>query len=148
MEEKLTVNEKFLLQYIKDITSKGKLFYRCDKSLSDILEINVKSVNRLINNLIKKEYLIKGKMIGGKRLLAYSGKKFIPLPIYSDYKSLKVKKSNENELKSTIDVLRNQNAKLLLRIDSLVSNNEILLSKIKELEKSRDELIEKLEEKN
>lgn len=144
----LSINERFLIQYIIDITSKGKLFYRSDETIGNMLEVDKRTVSRMFSKLITNGYLITGE--DNKKLIMYSGKEFNKLPIYSNYKSLKsnVAAKESKELKETITSLRNQNSILIKRIDDLANKVEYLNEVNKALQQERDNLIITIEDLN
>lgn len=145
----LSINERFILQYIIDISSKGKTFFRCDKSLSSMLEVNERTIQRMISKLVTNGYIIKSKSDGGNVLL-YTGKVFDKLPIYSNYKAIKtnVVEEKTKALKEYNTAINTQNSMLMKRIDGLVDENKHLKDIIKQLQQEKDNLIITIEDLN
>lgn len=144
----LSINERFILQYIIDITSKGKLFYRSDETISNLLDVDKRTVARMFSKMITSGYLMVGE--GNKKLIMYTGKEFVRLPIYSNYKSLKANTviRESKMLKDTISSLQTQNSILMKRIDDLSSKVEYLNGVNKELLEQRDNMIITIEDLN
>lgn len=138
----LSINEKYILHYIKNVTDTGKLFYQNDESLSIVLEMTPKSVKRLVYKLIQEGYLCKND-VNGKRYLSLSGKEFVPLAIYPNYKDINTKiYINENKK------LKSENAKLLKDNDDLTLKLKEYELKVKALQDERDNLIITIEDLN
>ena len=144
----LSINERFILQYIIDITSKGKMFYRSDETISNLLDVDKRTVARMFSKMITNGYLMVGE--GNKKLIMYTGKEFVRLPIYSNYKSLKANTviRESKMLKDTISSLQTQNSILMKRIDDLSSKVEYLNGVNKELLEQRDNMIITIEDLN
>jgi hypothetical protein len=144
----LSINERFILQYIIDITSKGKMFYRSDETISNLLDVDKRTVARMFSKMITNGYLMVGE--GNKKLIMYTGKEFVRLPIYSNYKSLKANTviRESKMLKDTITSLQTQNSILMKRIDDLSSKVEYLNGVNKELLEQRDNMIITIEDLN
>jgi len=142
----LSINERFILQYIIDITSKGKLFYRSDETISNLLDVDKRTVARMFSKMITNGYLMVGE--GNKKLIMYTGKEFVRLPIYSNYKSLKANTviRESKMLKNTITSLQTQNSILIKRIDDLTNKVDYLNEVNKALQQERDNLIITIED--
>ena len=145
----LSINERFILQYIIDITSKGKSFYRCDKSLGSILEVNERTIQRMISKLVTNGYIIKSKTDSGNILL-YTGKEYDKLPIYSNYRAIKTNVAEEKSksLKEHNKAISVQNSMLLKRVNDLVDENKHLKDVIKHIQQERDNMIITIEDLN
>lgn len=137
----LSLNEKYILHYIKSVTDGGKQFYQNDEALSLVLEMTPKSVKRLVYKLIQNGYLTKIDTNNGKRCLQYTGKEFVPLAIYPSYKDINIKilLAENKKLKKDLEMYKSE-------YDTLVVNNQLMENKVKQLQEERDNLIITIED--
>lgn len=137
----LSLNEKYILHYIKNVTDGGKQFYQNDEALSLVLEMTPKSVKRLVYKLIQNGYLTKIDTNNGKRCLQYTGKEFVPLAIYPSYKDINIKilLAENKKLKKDLDMYKTE-------YDTMIVNNQLMENKVKQLQEERDNLIITIED--
>lgn len=65
----LTWNEKILLLDIDSYTSKNKDCFFSNKYISELLDVNETTANKILSSLIKKGYVVKTKFDGRKRYI-------------------------------------------------------------------------------
>ena len=137
----LSLNEKYILHYIKNVTDGGKPFFQNDDTLAIVLEMTPKSVKRLVYKLIQNGYLNRIDANNGKRCLQYTGKEFVPLAIYPSYKDINIKilLAENKKLKKELDMYKSE-------YDTMIVNNQIMENKVKQLQEERDNLIITIED--
>ena len=146
---KLSITKRVLLDYIKFRTHNNFKFYEGNEYIAKALELTTGSAKVFVNDLIRDGYLYKEIDKQGRRVLSYTGKKYMPL--FEDMRNVdkKVLKQEKEDLerdnkylnqeletnKCYADGLRAENTNLVL-------SNAELTRKVRELE----ERIQKLEE--
>ncbi len=137
----LSLNEKYILHYIKNVTDGGKQFYQNDEALSVVLEMTPKSVKRLVYRLIQGGYLTKLDTNSGKRCLQYTGKEFTPLAIYPSYKDINIKilLAENKKLRKDLELYKSE-------YETMVVSKQILENKVKQLQEEKDNLIITIED--
>lgn len=144
----ISLNEKYILHYIKNVTEGGKQFFQNDETLAIVLEMTPKSVKRLIYKLIQNGYLTKVDTSGGKRCLQYTGKEFTPLAIYPSYKDINIKLllAENKKLKKDLIALQSEYDTVVVYRKNLESKIIKLNKKIELLQEERDNMIITIED--
>lgn len=79
--EKLTYTERMILEYIRFRTNgKYPQLFECNETIARAICITKSSAKVIINNLIRKKYLIKSTDAKHKRCLSLSGKEYPGMP--------------------------------------------------------------------
>ncbi len=79
MTEKLSINERYLLTYIKYKCNNGHTFFMGNETIAKVIGCKASSTKVMVNKLIREGYLIKSLDKQKRRALSLSGKAFVPL---------------------------------------------------------------------
>ncbi len=76
MKNKLSINERYLLTYVKYKTNNGHTFFMGNEAIGEIIGCKTSSTKVMVNKLIRNGYLLKTQDKHGRRVLSLSDKTF------------------------------------------------------------------------
>lgn len=119
--EHLTINERYILTYIKYKTcGKYPQFFMNNESIAKQIGCKPSSAKTMVNRLIRLGYLNKGKDDNGRRVLNLTGKYYVPLDgVYMNNKEKSILQQDINNFERMEKQYRDNIAEIKEERDNL-----------------------------
>ncbi len=120
MTAKLSINERYLLTYIKYKCNNGHTFFMGNDAIAEVIGCKASSTKVMVNKLIRQGYLTKTLDKKGRRVLSLSGKVFLPLDgVNLSNVEKRILKQDAKDQESWAEYYKKEYENALLRIENL-----------------------------